>query len=300
MVACRHGDELQILLPDGRLLLAASYPVPTDGWYDEAFLFSPCGEYLWFAWTPPTRVSTLLLMRCPTLEVLDRCPPAFDRTNPYDAENAWFEVTATASPATNHVALSRQIGDDFLTLDFYSARRNRIHHHPHHVYATDNDIHGERAGGACFAADGKRFLVHDSDDWLNEFTFPGCKFLARTTGSVVCREDADIGTFGYSGNRVLVEVHCELAVLRSGDLQASVRSLGPVREVLESGLVLKEREGGLDLHEFHLESRSLSVVAALDSTSNATTAVYHRSGGAWTDISAEVGWVQLNFELEVY
>jgi hypothetical protein len=298
MVACRHGDELQVLLPDCRLLLAASYPVPTDGWYDEAFLFSPCGDYLWFAHTPRTRVATLLLLRFPTLEVLDRCPPAHDPGNPYDGEKTWCEVTATASPATNHLALSRQIGDDFLTLDFYSVRRNRIHRHRAHVWATGGDIAGERAGGAYFAADGKRFLVHDSDDWLNEFSFPTCEALARTAGSFVVHDhDAEIGTFGYSGKHVLIEVQGQLRVLRSGDLVPSLRSLGPVREVLESGLVLTEGEGGLQLQTFHLEPGTLSVVADLDSARNEAIKIHHRRAGDWNDVTVEICWVELNLGL---
>ena len=42
------------------------------------------------------------------------------------------------------------------------------------------------------------------------------------------------------------------------------------------------------------------VVAELDSTCNEAVRVYHHRGGAWADVTAQVGWVKLNFELEEY
>jgi hypothetical protein len=296
MIACRVGDDLQIHLPDGEVLRSATYPRPEGAWWDEAFLVSPCGGYLWFAHATGEERGRLFLLRCPGLELLDSCPPGFDPRNPYDSEDSWLELTATPGPATNHIALSREIGDDFLTLDFYTVRNNRIQHHPRHVFATDGDIPGERAGGAYFGADGRSFLVLDSDGFLHEFSFPDCEHLASRTDSELgegAAETRDIDTFGFSGEHILVSLDEELLALRSGEMQQSLLGLGVVREVLPSGLVLTDRE----VQAYHLEAERLPVVVELDSEMNRVRAVYHRRGGGWADITAEVGWVETQFRL---
>jgi hypothetical protein len=300
MVACRAGNELQLLLPDGQVLRSATFPRRKAGWPEEAFLFSPCGNYLWFAYTDPKGVGTLFPLHCPSLEVLDSCPPTHDPANLYDSEGTWLELIATASPGTGHIALRREVGDDFLTLHFYTPRDDRIHLHAYHVYATEDDIPGERAGGAYFSPKGDRFLMHDSDDHLHEFSFPGCRKRATTVGFYLCHPDRDFRnfeTFAYSGNFVLADLEGELVVLRSGDLKFSPLSLGKVHEVLANGMLLLGRQRDQQLQAFHLEPGVLAVVAELDSGTNRVRAVHHRRRGTWSEITAEVGWVELNFEL---
>jgi hypothetical protein len=302
MVVCRDDAGLHLLLPDGQELASASYPVPvgpgtrfTDGSYMEALLFSPCGEYLWFAYTPPDEMAILLLLRCPTLEVLDSCAPPFDPRGYYDHRNAWGEVSADPSPGSGHVALMRQGGSTFLTLDFFSVRGDRILHAPEHIHASDEKI--EDPCEINFAPDGTRFLAGDL--FFTEYSFPGCEVLAQTVGNDIARNDF-IEAFAYSGEHVLVDVEGEVRVLRSGDLKASVKSLGKVQEVLANGMVLTQGEGGRQLQAFGLETESLPVVAELDSERNQVVAVYHLHGGVWSNVLAEVGWVELNFELADY
>ena len=87
--------------------------------------------------------------------------------------------------------------------------------------------------------------------------------------------------------------------LRSGDLQASLLPLGTgANEVLPGGLVLSRNASTVELQELHLEPRSISIVTELDSTTQRILRVYHRRRGAWRDITTEVGWVELNFQLE--
>src|SRR5262249_22108090 len=74
-VARRSGDDHQLLPPAGQGLASQPYHRQKKGWSDEEFLFSPRGENLWFAYTDPEGAGPLLLLRCPTLEVLDSCPP---------------------------------------------------------------------------------------------------------------------------------------------------------------------------------------------------------------------------------
>jgi hypothetical protein len=310
MVASRHDGQLQVLLPDGQVLLSAEYPVcPTrrfaGGSYQELIRFSPCGQYLWFAYTPPDEMAVLLLLRWPTLEVLDSCAPPFEVGGYYERENTWWEVSASVSPATGHLAVMRQAGSTFLTLDFYKVRGDRIVHLPEHIYRDDLKIEDPSETG--FAPDGARFVAQDLV--FTEFSFPDCSVLAQTVGSDLIRGDGIIEAFGYSGNHILVAVEgdlrlgaveYDLRVLRSGDLKASVKSLGPVQKVLANGHVLTPGEGGRQLQAFALEGEPLDVVAELDSERNDAVGVYHRKSNTWTDITAEVGWVELNFELATY
>src|SRR5262249_46056555 len=133
--------------------------------------------------------------------------------------------------------------------------------------------------------------------------FPGCDKLAVTNASSLCHDEADyrdLETFAYHGDRVLASLEAELMVLRSGDLAASLLSMGTVQEVLPNGMLLTTAEGDQELRGFHLEPRWIPVVAELDSEANRVKAVHHRQGGAWADVTAEVGWVELRFRLADY
>jgi len=304
MVLCREGDSLKLLLPDGQQLCSRTFPKGMLRFgmmheRGETFLFSPCGGYLRLASNSLQDEGTLLLLRCPSLEVIDSC------LHPGTS----LELTGTASPATNHVALSRVVFGVGMTLDFYSVRRDKMHLHKHHVGAGSEEISGETVADPIFDARGKRFLVLDSDGGLNEFSFPGCAAISGTLahwvddGLPAC---TDIMHYAYSGDHVLVGVfegidQVELWVLRANDLgNCSRLPLGICTAVLANGMVLRAGPGKSDqeLLRFEVESRSFPVVAELDSEQNRIRAVHARERSEWRDVTSEVGCVELNFQLE--
>jgi hypothetical protein len=149
-----------------------------------------------------------------------------------------------------------------------------------------------------FPADGKRFLLLDSDGFLHEFSFPACAPLATVVESRLREEpwgEGDIESLAYSGAYFLVNLGGDLLVLRSGDLAHSPLPVGRGFEVLENGMLLRRQAGHGDIHEFHVEGSPFPVVAALDAKSSRATGVFRKTRSRWQDLTAQVGWLQTNF-----
>ncbi len=304
MLACRDGDSVKLLLPDGRELNSMAHPRPGKAGRDAPFLFSPCGGYLWLAYNSRRKEGTLLLLRCPNLEVIDSNMEGIDF---YSREGTLLELTATSNPAANQVALRRLLWGEW-TLHFFSVRRDKMHLHKKHIGTHDLENAPATLADPIFDARGKRFLVLDSDGVLNEFSFPSCKELSYTNVPTLEERSPGsfhIGHYAYSGDHVLATTlqgsdQGELWVLRAGKLGVQSRlPLGNCTAILANGMVLRAGPGKSEqeLLRFEVESRSIRVVAELDSENNRIRAVHAKEGLEWRDVTSEVGWVETNFRL---
>jgi len=311
MLACRDGDCVKLLLPDGRELNSMAHPWPGKDGLDAPFLFSPCGGYLWLAYNGRRKEGTLLLLRCPNLEVLEVVDSSASRIDFNSREGDLIELTATSNPAANQVAL-RQLDsgwDNEWRLHFFSVRGDKMHLHKKHVGTTHLENAPETLADPIFDARGKRFLVLDSDGVLNEFSFPNCKELSYTNVPTLEERSPGsfhIGHYAYSGDHVLVTTlqgsdQGELWVLRANKLGLQSRlTLGNCTAVLANGRVLRAGPGKSEqeLLRFEVESRSIRVAAELDSENNRIRAVHAKEGSEWRDVTSEVGWVETNFRLD--
>ncbi len=293
LVACRHGDEIRLHAPDGHVLHSARFPA--KGWPGEWLTFSACGEFLWFACTPPGRPAVLLLLRCPSLELADECPPS-----PEPGRGYWAELVGSVNPATGHLALRRQAGDDFIDLYFYKAEGGRIVRLDKHFTGTDEaGIPGECVQCApVFTADGKRFLLLDSDGFMHSYDFPSCGKSGELCETELREEmwgDVPMYEPGTAGEHVLVNLDRELFVLRPDDLRHSPLPLSDRFQVLENGLLVAWDGEPREVAEFRLTGRPSPVVAALDSKSARAVSVYCKARSRWRDITAEVGWLETRF-----
>src|SRR5207248_621082 len=84
MLGVRTDNEVLILLPDGEVLTRVPFPGKEERLANEALTFSACGKYLWFAHIPAEGAHCLVLMRVPTLQVLERAPVPYDPGSYYD------------------------------------------------------------------------------------------------------------------------------------------------------------------------------------------------------------------------
>ncbi len=304
LVASREGDDICLHGPDGHLLRSAPFPRSTEWWADESFEFSTCGEFLWLVLTPPDGKAVLLLLRCPSLEICDSCLPSRDDGNADDEGTSWFEVATAVNPATGHLAIRRQVGDDFLSLHFYDIRTAKIRLQGSHLNATRDHnrvIPGERVWPPVFSVDGKRFLLLDSDGFLHEFSFPDCRHLAVAREYELRKEREDyetcITSCGYAGPLVLISLGREVLALRSGDLRPSPFCLDINTEVLPNGFLMVSYSNATDMTAFHLTGRPFPVVAALDSKTSRVTTIYRKVRSRWQEIDDDVGWLETNFSV---
>jgi hypothetical protein len=303
LIATREGDDLILYGPDGHRLRSASFPRSNEWWAAESFEFSTCGEFLWLASTPPDGKAVLHLLRSPSLEVSDSCDPSWNPDSPYDQPGSWREISTSTNPATGHLAIRRQAGDDFLTLHFYDIKESKIRLLGSHVTAIKDNIPGERVWTPVFAPDGKRFLLLDSDGFLHEFSFPDCRRLATAQQTDLRKDpedyDARIDSYGYAGPLVLIKLRDEVLALRSGDLRLSPwyvdANVKDYCTVLPNGLLCTRYIDATDLNEFRLRGRPFPIVAAIDSKTTRATAVYRKARSRWQEIDDEVGWLEMIF-----
>ena len=303
LVASREGDDICLHGPDGHLIRSAPFPRSIEWWADESFEFSACGEFLWLVLTPPDGKAVLLLLRCPSLEICDSCLPSRDDGNAADEGDSWREIATAVNPATGHLAIRRQAGDNFLSLHFYDIRAGKIRLQDPHLDSTEDhngDIPGERVWPPVFAADGKRFLLLDSDGFLHEFSYPDCRHLAVAQQYDLREEQEDyetrITSYGYAGPLALISLGSEVLALRSGDLRPSPFSVEINSEVLPNGLLIGSYSDVTDITEFHLTGHPFPVVAALDSKTTRVTTIYRKVRSRWQEIE-DVGWLETNFSV---
>jgi hypothetical protein len=301
LVATRERDHIRLHGPDGQLIRSARFPRSGERWASESFEFSACGGFLWLALTPPDGKAVLLLLRCPSLEVCDSRPPAWESENPYEQQpDSWTELTTATNPVTGHLAIRRQAGDDFINLHFYVAKKGKIHLSEEHDPTLMGVIPGETVWTPVFSPDGKRFLLLDSDGYLHEFSFPACRHLAVVQQGDL-RQDRDdyetrITSYGYSDRFALACLGDDLLLLRPGDLAWSPHALPGSIEILPNGLLLDRYSNVNDVWQAHHSGHPFPVITALDARTNRVTAIFRKTRSQWKETGEfEVGWVETNF-----
>jgi hypothetical protein len=301
MVARRTPDQVELWLPDERLLASTPFPPRNPRrWGREGLTFSACGDFLWFAAAPADGDHSLTLLRVPSLEVLDRIPPPAPEQA--DGPARWREFLLHVKPDSDHLTVSQSAGDSFRCVTFHTVRRGKIVTRRRFVGPDDRGFEGEPLNQLAFAPDGVRFCGFDLYDLIFEWRWSDCS-VQRAAGVswFPYGGDSDVAAVAYWKDLLFVALaNGGFHVLESGSLRQkrTVRPLG-TSELLPNGMLLRrDRAQTMDVAAFERRREDVKAVMELDSESGRVLRVLRKQGSAWVEITGETAWVEPNFDFE--
>jgi hypothetical protein len=149
-----------------------------------------------------------------------------------------------------------------------------------------------------FSPSGHAFVLHDSDGFLHEFTFPETAHLAEPHLSRFHRDGDDYdegwGDLGFVGEFLLAQVGTDLMVLRTVGLEFSplVLPTRPATRVLPNGWLVSPSEQSTasppSIQTVTPHGDDFPVVAVLNSANHRIVAVYEAIDNQWREIHEEL------------
>ncbi len=300
LLATHINDQVELHMPDDRVLSSVGIPRRRSDEKTNTIEFSSCGRYLWLALSPPQDTDYLLLLEVPSLKVLDYIEVPANEQNPYDdGPPRWWDLVMQVWARENVLVLNRS-AEYFLTLTFHRARGRKIQRHESELQYGDQEVFcSNPLSRLAFHPSAPRFSANSDFEFCYEWSWPDCQTIGAITW-MHCSQLNNLIETDVLFDRDPVYLGDHLLLGRDLVDSGSLVWRGPTLavdfdSVLPNGMFWKEHRDHAKLFAFKMQPTIIPVVIHMEGDTGQFNRAYQKQNGRWVNIAGEVYWVDTAF-----